>query len=87
MALLGANFSQQLAFTVTTTAGTIYTHGLGFTPTIVILTPAVVCATGTTPLQFCYSLATSTTITIIASPTSSAPVVDVLCGRLHSIIQ
>ncbi len=79
--------SQQLGFTVTTTAGTIYTHNLGVTPTVVILTPVNVAATGTVPIAFCYSLANTVSITIIASPTTSAPNVDILCGRLHSIIQ
>lgn len=79
--------SQQLGFTVTTTAGTVYTHGLSFTPTVILLTPFGVCATGTVPLQFCYTAANSVTITIVASPTTSAPLVDVLCGTLHSIAQ
>lgn len=85
MATLGRLWSQQLGFTVTTTAGTIYTHGLGFTPTIVQLTIVGTTLAGTVPMQFCYTLANATTITIGANQVGGG-LVDVLCGSLHSLV-
>jgi hypothetical protein len=91
MATLGALMSQQLGFTCTTTAGTIYTHGLGFTPTVVLLTIRGTSLTGTVPLNYFYTLANDTTITVGTSPTAGAggtgTGVDILCGSLHSLIK
>ena len=91
MALLGALLSQQRGFTLTTTAGTLYTHGLGFTPTVVLLTIVGTSVTGTVPLNFFYTLANSVNVTIGSSPTAgiggTGTGVDVLCGSLHSVIR
>jgi hypothetical protein len=83
MATLGALMSQQLGFTVTTSIGTIYTHALGFTPTVVILTQVGTVA-GTSSPAF-YTLANTNTITIASANTTAN--VDVLCGSLHSLIK
>jgi len=85
MATLGALMSQQLGFTITTTAGTIYTHGLGFTPTVVLITIVGTSLVGTVPFQACYTLANATTVTIGANIVGGG-LVDVLCGKLHSLI-
>lgn len=88
MATLGALMSQQLGFTVTTTAGTVYTHGLGFTPTFVLLTLFGTAQTGTVPISCFYTLANSVSITVGLSPTTgAAPAVDILCGAIHSLIR
>jgi len=84
MATLGALWSQQLAFTVTTTAGTIYTHGLGYTPTVVILTAFGTTSNSSLGTMF-YTLANTNTITIGA--TSNIPNVDVTVGSFHSLIK
>jgi len=88
MATLGALMSQQLAFTITTTAGTTYTHGLGFTPTVIILTkmgsPA---PSAVSPWSPGYTVVNSTTILITADGTVGVPAVDVLVGSLHSLIK
>jgi hypothetical protein len=88
MATLGALWSQQLAFTITTTAGTTYTHGLGFTPTVIILTkmgsPA---PSAVSPFSPGYTVATSSTILITADGSISIPAVDVTVGALHSLIK
>jgi len=88
MATLGALMSQQLGFTITTTAGTIYTHGLGFTPTVILLTAFGTSQTGTVPVSFFYTLANATTITVGTSLSQGANLaaVDILCGKLHSLI-
>ena len=83
MATLGALLSQQLGFTVTTTVGTIYTHGLGFTPTFVLFTQVGTIA-GTSSPAF-YTLANATTITIGSA--NSTALIDVLCGSIHSLIR
>jgi hypothetical protein len=83
MGTLGALMSQQLGFTVTTTSGTVYTHGLGFTPTVILLT---LLGTATPAQAVVYTAAGATTITILASGTA-IPNVDVLCGSLHSLIK
>jgi hypothetical protein len=83
MGTLGALMSQQLNFTVTATSGEVYTHALGFTPTVIWLT-----LRGTvTPAQaIAYTAAGTNTVTILASGTAT-PNVDVLCGSLHSLIK
>lgn len=88
MATLGRLWSQQLGFTVTTTAGTIYTHGLGFTPTIILLTAFGTSQTGTCPSGHFYTLANSVTITVGSSLSVGANLqsVDILCGSLHSLV-
>lgn len=84
MATLGALFSQQLGFTITTTGGTVYTHSLGTTPTIVLLTWF---GTVVTPsASVCYTAANSTTITI-GTTGAANQLVDVLCGNFHSLIK
>ena len=91
MATLGALMSQALGYTLTITAGTIYTHGLGFTPTVVLLTIRGTSLTGTVPLNFFYTLANSVTITVGSSPTAgiggTGTGVDILCGSLHSLMR
>jgi hypothetical protein len=89
MATLGALMSQQLGFTLTTSGGTIYTHGLGFTPTVILLTAFGTAQTGTCPTSFFYTLAGPTTITVGTSLSQGANLVqvDVLCGNLHSLIK
>lgn len=83
MATLGALWSQQLGFTVTTSVGTVYTHGLGYTPTIVLLTQVGTVA-GTSSPAF-YTLANTNTITICSANTT--PLLDVLVGSFHSLIK
>lgn len=85
MATLGALLSQQLGFTVTTSIGTVYTHGLGFTPTLVLLTNFGTAQTGAVVPGFmpCYTLANSVTITI----QSWGGFCDVLCGSIHSLVR
>jgi len=89
MATLGALMSQQLGFTLTTSGGTIYTHGLGFTPTVILLTTFGTAQTGTCPTSYFYTLANSVTITVGTSLSQGAALasVDVLCGTLHSLIK
>jgi hypothetical protein len=83
MATLGALWSQQLGFTVTTTTGTIYTHALGYTPTVIILTPFGT-NVGTQGAPF-YTLAGTNLITIGAA--SAVTNVDVTVGSFHSLIK
>ena len=89
MATLGALMSQQLGFTLTTSGGTIYAHGLGFTPTVILLTTFGTAQTGTCPTSYFYTLANSMTITVGTSLSQGAALssVDVLCGTLHSLIK
>lgn len=87
MATLGKNWSQQLGFTVTTTGGTVYTHGLGFTPTVVILTLSKVAVTGTTPISLGYTLANTQTMQVMASKDGDLALADVTVGRFHSLIK
>ena len=89
MATLGALMSQQQGFTLTTSGGTIYTHGLGFTPTVVLLTTFGTAQTGTCPVSFFYTLANTQLITIGTSLSqgNNLVAVDVLCGSLHSLIK
>lgn len=84
MATLGALLSQQLGFTVTTTGGTVYTHGLGFTPTFCLITPFGTLVTPCT--SFCWGTPTATTIQIGAIGPANQ-IVDVLCGSIHSLIR
>ena len=84
MATLGALWSQQLGFTVTTTPGTIYTHGLGYTPTVIILTKFGTMGGITTGLF--YTLANTNTITI-GSLEAANNNVDVTVGSFHSLIK
>lgn len=84
MATLGALWSQQLGFTITTTTGTIYTHGLGYTPTVIILTPFA--TAGATPGIVFYTLLTSNVMTIV-TPGSALNLVDVTVGSFHSLIK
>ena len=85
MATLGALMSQQLGFSVTASAGTIYAHGLGFTPTVVLLTVVGTPGTGVSVggHNAGYTLVTSNLITIQYSGNG---LVDVLCGSLHSLV-
>jgi hypothetical protein len=84
LATLGALMSQQIGFTITTTGGTVYTHSLGTTPTIVLLTWNGTVATPAASL--CYTAANSATVTI--STTGAAnQICDVLCGNFHSLIK
>lgn len=89
MATLGALMSQQLGFTLTTSGGTIYTHGLGFTPTVILLTTFGTAQTGTCPTSYFYTLAGPTTVTIGTSLSqgNNLATVDVLCGTLASLIR
>ena len=83
MATLGALWSQQMAFTVTTTAGTVYTHALGYTPTVIILTVNNTC----TPVQtVAYTAAGTNLITVVSSGTAVLNV-DVTVGSFHSLIK
>ena len=89
MATLGALWSQQQGFAITTTAGTTYTHGLGYTPTVIILTkngsPA---PTAASPWCPGYTAATTVGLLIIADGSAAAnQQVDVLVGSLHSLIK
>jgi hypothetical protein len=89
MATLGALWSQQLSFPVTTTSGTTYTHGLGYTPTVIILSisgsPA---PSAVSPFAPGYTAAGTNTILITASGSiGAAPTVDVTVGSFHSIIK
>ena len=89
MSTLGALWSQQLGFVITTTAGTTYTHGLGYTPTVIILTkngsPAPIAASPWCP---CYTAASTNTVLITGDGSVPANVqVDVLVGSLHSLIK
>ncbi len=80
---LGNLFSQAIGWTITTTAGQVYTHGLGFTPTIILLTQ-----NGTTFGTIGYTAANSQSLAIIAAAQTAAGItVDILCGSLHSIAQ
>lgn len=83
MATLGALLSRQLGFTVTTSIGTVYTHSLGFTPTLVLLTQVGTVA-GTSSPAF-YTLANTNTITIGSANITA--LVDVLVGDIHSLIR
>jgi hypothetical protein len=89
MATLGALWSQQLSFPVTTTAGTTYTHGLGYTPTVVILTKGMSPSpSAVSPWSPGYTSVNATTLSIVVDGSiGSAPVVDVLVGSLHSLIK
>ena len=89
MATLGALMSQQLSFTLTTSGGTLYTHGLGFTPTVILLTAFGTAQTGTCPTSFFYTLANSVTVTVgtSLSQANNLVQVDILCGSLHSLVR
>jgi hypothetical protein len=83
MSTLGVLWSQQLGFTITTTAGTVYTHALGYTPTVVILT--LFGAVTTPSIALSYTAAGTNLITICNSgPVCNA---DVTVGSFHSIIK
>jgi len=89
MATLGALWSQQLGFAITTTAGTTYTHGLGYTPTVIIITkngsPAPAAASPWCPG---YTVQTSQTVLIIGDGSQPAnSQVDVTVGSFHSLIK
>jgi hypothetical protein len=89
MATLGALWSQQLGFAITTTAGTTYTHGLGYTPTVIILTkngsPAPVAASPWAPN---YTAANTSTVLITGDGSSGANwQCDVTVGSFHSLIK
>lgn len=88
MATLGALWSQQLGFTVTTTAGTVYTHGLGYTPTVVILTPFGTLAANLSTGKFCYTAVNTNTIAIATAVGDNAnQIIDVTVGSFHSLIK
>lgn len=82
MATLGALWSQQLGFTITTTAGTVYTHALGYTPTVILLT---LNNTVTPAPAVGYTAAGTNLITITAS--AATALVDVTVGSFHSLIK
>ena len=84
MGKLGTLFSQQLSFTMTVSAGQAYTHGLGFTPTVILLTQVGATMGG----GLGYTAANSLSVTIISTAAGGlSQNVDVLCGSLHSILQ
>jgi len=85
MATLGALWSQQLAFTITATAGEIYTHGLGYTPTVIIL-QAFGSAVGISIGLF-YTLNNTNTITIGSKADTPNNICDVTVGSFHSLIK
>lgn len=85
MATLGRLMSQQLGFSVAVSVGTIYTHGLGYTPTVILLTVVGTPGTGVSVgyHKAGYTLVTSNLVTITYSGNG---LVDILCGSLHSLI-
>jgi len=83
MATLGALWSQQLGFAIAVSTGSIYTHGLGFTPSVIILTPFGTNAT-TQGAPF-YTLAGTNLITIGGANITQT--VDVTVGAFHSLIK
>lgn len=83
MATLGALWSQQRGFTITTTGGTVYTHSLGYTPTVIVLTLFGTVATPAAVLG--YTLVNTNTITIITTGAASQ-IADVTVGSFHSLI-
>lgn len=83
MATLGALWSQQLGFTMTTSIGTVYTHGLGYTPTIFIFAQVGTVAGTSSPVF--YTLANTNTVTLGSANTTA--LIDVTCGSFHSIIK
>ncbi len=84
MGLLGTLMSQQLSFTMTVSAGQKYTHSLGFTPTVILLTQVGSTLGG----GLGYTAANSLSVTIISTAAGGlSQNVDVLCGSLHSILQ
>lgn len=84
MSTLGALWSQRLGFTITTTTGTVFTHGLGYTPTVVILTTF---GTAITPgNSVAYTGVNTNVITILASG-AAAQLCDVTVGSFHSLIR
>jgi len=84
MTTLGALWSQQLAFTITTTTGTIYTHALGYTPTVIILTPFG--TAGATSGIIYYTLLDTQVMTIVTTGSASNKV-DVTVGSFHSLVK
>jgi hypothetical protein len=83
---LGALWSQQLGFTVTTTSGTTYTHSLGYTPTVVILTKFGA-PSGVSPFAPGYTNPGPTFVFITGDGSISSPIVDVTVGSFHSLIK
>ena len=87
MATLGALWSQQLGFTLTTTGGTVYTHSLGYTPTVILLTPFAA-PSGVSPISPGYTAVNTQTITIWSSGSVPATtLVDVTVGSFHSLVR
>jgi len=82
---LGALWSQTTGFSVATTAGTAWSHALGYTPTIILLTPNV--AIGSTAAQYGYTSVNTNSITITLNNIGVGATVDVLVGSLHSLIR
>lgn len=85
MTTLGALWSYTLALSVATTAGTTFTHSLGYTPTLVILTPNI--CVGSTAAQFGYTAAGLNTILITVNNLVAGATTDVYVGSLHSLIK
>ena len=84
MPILGALWSQQLGFTITTTTGTVYTHGLGFTPTVIILTTF---GTAITPGNSVAYTGVNTNVMTILTTGAAAQLCDVTVGSFHSLIK
>ena len=85
MTTLGALWSQTIGFSVSTTAGTTYAHSLGYTPTIVLLTPNI--TLGSSAAQFGYTAANTVNVLITVNNLVAAVTTDVLVGSFHSLIK